>query len=1106
MFKRLSFVGVWLCVAVLGAAGGQWTYDSAGGLLTHDTSGWVLNASITGTNLTVTEVNTAPATASALPLADPLPGFAITDIGYQAFAWSYNFTGVTIPNSVTNIGVNAFWNCSLTNVTIPDALNHIGLSAFGACFSLTSIDVANENSQYASFDGILYTRSLTELIQCPAGKTGTVTIPDSVTSIGDYAFYGCSNLTGVTIPDSVTSIGGDVFGYCNSLAGVMIGNGVTRIGNRAFEGCGSLTQLVLPASLNEIGYGAFSSCSALNTVLFEGAYPARPAQGTLYEENNVVTSYVYTAHAGSWDPYVADAPLAGGNAMWQGWPMRLLPNPTANITVTFDKRGGSFADPTAKTVYYGQSYGTLPVPTREGHRFDGWWTGINGAGLPVTPATTVSCARDHALYAKWLLDVTAEASAVLGTTNLVWHTQEAPANWRADAETTYDEDGSMRSADRGTGIPSTLRSTVTGPGLLQFRWRTASEDRERTLNFCVDGAERVPSLSGETGWQKVTVSIPAGEHTVEWAYDSTSGHGIGDGLCAGWLDQVVWPAVAHTPEEHFWLWENGLFGRSWVPEHLVRTRDGFDARIQDNPADMAARVYRAVATLALLSENPELRDLTESFGLTLDTNLFSSAVAFTGTAAPSANEAVDRTATQFLPALDAALADLESVPSDWDGTVELTADATGFDETVYVDLADVLLAKSYLYAARAAIQLAQAYDLTVDYAKTNVTQTVIAPFELPLIADPFNDAGFTAWESVPTLLYGSRGCLAHGSFARSDTQVLLLLRVEEGIALDNVYARLTDGNGPLIRFELNVEDLSENQVTNIVGYEWVSQIDQEIEVAYSILKSSGLLLIARNVAWGPEPVKVVEASAYVDGFNVAENGYTDDWADWAAMTRVQPASRFLEDHPACMQTVRDAAKLPFAKESLRAALRAAQAADSSITGRTDGAWHAIEFAPDQTNVLAEARQKLSETLASLDAPQSILFCHTNVEEVVNGHWEEIYDSDWDRYTWRFIVTSVETQRTEVVNQTERVHIGALFASPYLTRSMLPRFADGNEPVLESFPDPTFGGVLPAWGEQQLETNLLGRMPVMRERIFQMGGGSCKTPRTLRLTACVRGVL
>jgi hypothetical protein len=85
-------------------------------------------------------------------------------------------------------------------------------------------------------------------------------------------------------------------------------------------------KLVMPASLSEIGYGAFSSCNALNSVLNEGPYPARQVQEYLYGNDNFVTSYVYTAHVGSWDPYVVEGPLAEGSAVWQGRPIRPLPN------------------------------------------------------------------------------------------------------------------------------------------------------------------------------------------------------------------------------------------------------------------------------------------------------------------------------------------------------------------------------------------------------------------------------------------------------------------------------------------------------------------------------------------------------------------------------------------------------------------------------------------------------------------------------------------------------------------------------------------------------------------------------------------------------------
>lgn len=98
----------------------------------------------------------------------------------------------------------------------------------------------------------------------------SVTIPNSVTSIGNHAFASCSNLTSITIPDSVTSIGNYAFGVCSSLTSVTIPNSVTFIGNQAFTSCESLTSIIIPDSITSIGKWAFDSCSSLTTVTYKG--------------------------------------------------------------------------------------------------------------------------------------------------------------------------------------------------------------------------------------------------------------------------------------------------------------------------------------------------------------------------------------------------------------------------------------------------------------------------------------------------------------------------------------------------------------------------------------------------------------------------------------------------------------------------------------------------------------------------------------------------------------------------------------------------------------------------------------------------------------------
>ena len=189
---------------------------------------------------------------------------------------SYNeYTGdITIPATVTyggttysvsSINNSAFsWCSGLTSITIPNSIISIGDRAFDGCYGMTNIIVASGNPKYDSRNGcnaIIETVTNTLIVGCQ-----NTTIPNSVTSIGDHAFYGCSSLISIEIPISVTSIGDYAFYCCIGLTSVTIPNSVTSIGSGAFIGCCGLTSVTIPNSVTSIGSGAFCSCTSLTSV------------------------------------------------------------------------------------------------------------------------------------------------------------------------------------------------------------------------------------------------------------------------------------------------------------------------------------------------------------------------------------------------------------------------------------------------------------------------------------------------------------------------------------------------------------------------------------------------------------------------------------------------------------------------------------------------------------------------------------------------------------------------------------------------------------------------------------------------------------------------
>ena len=398
---------------------------------------------------TITKYN---GTDTVVVIPSKINGVTVTTIGTDAFL-GLNITSVTIPDSVTEIGANAFAGCTnLTSVTyggdwskltiqsgnpaVEDAVN-AQLFDFEFIPNNTAVIVKKYNGTAADvtipshYKGKPVTM-IDPVAFCNNSAVTSVTIPDSVTAIPDYAFGYCSQLTNISIPNSVTFIGFSAFNSCTSLKSITLPSSLSTIQSYAFYNCENLKTIRIPVSVTSIGNYAFDVCPSLMTVTYPGSKTQWDAitKGSNNDvlENNLICAVLeatFTADGTTLAPaqtidrggkFTEPAKPPKENHTFAGWyngdekfdfdadttkapnVLNLVAKWDINkYTVQFVSDYGSFED---QTIEHGKPIDTdeLTIPKVDGYTFDGWYADENRTiefdfTQPITGNTTV--------YAKW---------------------------------------------------------------------------------------------------------------------------------------------------------------------------------------------------------------------------------------------------------------------------------------------------------------------------------------------------------------------------------------------------------------------------------------------------------------------------------------------------------------------------------------------------------------------------------------------------------------------------------------------------------------------------------------------------------------------------------
>lgn len=426
-------------------------------------------------------------------------GTPVTTIGNAAFRDS-SVTSVTIPASVTEIGANAFAGCTnLTSVTYGGDWSNLTIQSGNPAVEDAAKDAANE--QLFDFEFILNNTAVVVIsykgtaadVTIPSRYKGkpvtmidhaafhdsavtSVTIPDSVTAIPDYAFGFCSQLTNISIPNSVTFIGFSAFNSCTSLKSITLPSSLRTIQSYAFYNCGNLKTIRIPVSVTSIGNCAFDVCPSLMTVTYPGSKTQWDDNITKGSNNDVLENHLICA----------------------------------KLEATFTADGTTFAQP--QTIDRGGKFTEPAAPSKENHTFAGWYNGDEKFDFD---ADTTNAPNVLNLVAKWDINkYTVQFVSEHGS--FADQPIEHGKTIKTDELTIPKVDGYTFGgwyADENRTIEFNFSTAITGDTKVYAKWEKNAPVLPDTYELNVSGA--FVYVDG------VDVTAPAGDTTLQLEKDAS---------------------------------------------------------------------------------------------------------------------------------------------------------------------------------------------------------------------------------------------------------------------------------------------------------------------------------------------------------------------------------------------------------------------------------------------------------------------------------------------------------------------------------------------------------------------------------------------------------